>query len=353
MIMEKINVLITGIGGVGGQIVKALKMAKTEYCIIGTDIVNLNLEGTNLEYRYLVPKADDPSYIDSLLQIIEKVNVKVIIPGTEKELRVIGDNRRIFQELNIYLPINDQKIINLCLNKYKTNEILKNNGFNTPRSIIIESEKDLLKINIFPLVIKPNIDSSGSTNVFIAQDENDLIYLGKYLLSIYSSLLVQEYIGSADEEYTVGVLFNKYGEIVNSIAIKRIILNGIGNRIKVRNRTGNNSLGDYLAISTGITQGKIGRYPNIVKECENIARMLGCKSTVNIQCRFYNSEVYVFEINPRFSGSTSLRAMAGYNEADLLIRENIFNEPINRYFSYKDITIIRYIEEKITKEKIL
>ena len=34
----------------------------------------------------------------------------------------------------------------------------------------------------------------------------------------------------------------------------------------------------------------------------------------------------MFEINPRFSGTTSLRAMVGYNEPDVLIRHHVLGE---------------------------
>ena len=34
----------------------------------------------------------------------------------------------------------------------------------------------------------------------------------------------------------------------------------------------------------------------------------------------------IFEINPRFSGTTSIRAICGHNDPDIVIRNRIFNE---------------------------
>lgn len=37
-----------------------------------------------------------------------------------------------------------------------------------------------------------------------------------------------------------------------------------------------------------------------------------------------------FEINPRFSGSAPIRAIAGFNEPDMIIRNFVFNEKLER-----------------------
>ncbi len=74
---------------------------------------------------------------------------------------------------------------------------------------------------------------------------------------------------------------------------------------------------------------------------QRIAAALGVQSAVNIQCRLVNGEIYVFEINPRFSGTTSLRAMIGYNEPDVLIRHHVLGEDIEPDFAYAEGTILR------------
>jgi carbamoyl-phosphate synthase large subunit len=50
-----------------------------------------------------------------------------------------------------------------------------------------------------------------------------------------------------------------------------------------------------------------------------MANALGSVGPLNIQGRLDNGEFVAFEINPRFSGTTPMRAMAGFNEPELLI----------------------------------
>ena len=56
--------------------------------------------------------------------------------------------------------------------------------------------------------------------------------------------------------------------------------------------------------------------------------------------------VYVFEINPRFSGTTHLRAMVGYNEPDMIVRRHVLGQQLEVRFPYQSATILRGLEER-------
>ena len=51
---------------------------------------------------------------------------------------------------------------------------------------------------------------------------------------------------------------------------------------------------------------------------------------MNIQGRYAHKKFYTFEINPRFSGTTYFRALAGINEPDLLICKYLQGESISK-----------------------
>ena len=135
------------------------------------------------------------------------------------------------------------------------------------------------------------------------------------------------------------------GDLINSIAVRRNIMNSLSNLVNVPNRTGRVDLGPILALSNGISQGAIGRFEEVTTQCERIAAALGARGAINIQCRLVNGVVNVFEINPRFSGTTSLRAMAGYNEPDILIRWHVLGERVQPRFEYREGVITRSLSE--------
>ncbi len=344
---KKVTVMVTGIGGGGHgeQIIKALRLAPVNYEIVGCDMSPLSKGLLDVDHPYLLPPASDPNYISCLLAICAKHKVQVLFHGSEPELKVMSRERIKIQNAGIFLPINPESVIDICMDKFKTMAFLSENGFSFPETVRISSLEDVKNINILPAVIKPSVGGGGSGNAFIAQTEKELHFFSEYLLSIYSEFIIQEYVGTTDSEYTVGILVSMDGVLLNSIAVNRSILSGLSNRIKIPNRTGNIKFGNLLAISSGISQGEIGRFPDVTGPCEKIAMELGSRGAVNIQCRFADEKVYVFEINPRFSGTTSLRAMVGYNEPDILIRNHLFGENIQPHFNYKTGIIARGLQE--------
>ncbi len=352
--MDAITVMITGVGGggVGEQILKALKLSSLSFEVVGGDMSACSKGLMEVDYPYVLPPATAPDYIEALLYLCKKHKVKAVFCGSEPELKVISKNRSRFNDLGIFLPINPDKVIDLCLDKSKTMEWLKNNGFFCPNTITVVTLDDLEKVDFYPVVLKPSVGGGGSSNLFLAQTKEELRYFAAYLLTIYDQFVAQEYIGTPDSEYTVGVLCDMAGNVVNSIAVKRDILSGLSNKIKVVNKSGHSEMGNVLAISSGCSQGEIGEFPEITRSCEELARKLGATGAINIQCRYVNGKIYVFEINPRFSGTTSLRAMVGYNEPEVLIRKHILNEALSIRFQYRSGHIVRgFSETFISREQ--
>ena len=348
-ISDKISVLVTGVGGGGNgeQILKALRMAENKYEIIGCDISRYSKGLKFVDIPYVVPRANDLPYLGTLLEICRKHNVKALIPGSEPELLFLSRNREKILEEKIFLPINPEQVIETCMNKSKTFEFFEKNKFLFPKTKVLRILDDAKAWDIFPAILKPSVGSGGSAHTYITQNQDELAMLSKYMLEgdICPEIVIQEYVGTPDSEYTVGVLFDMDGNFINSIAVKRDLDSALSRRIRVPNRTGSGKFGPYLVVSSGISQGEIGPFPEVTSQCEKIGRQLGARGPINVQCRMHKGDVYVFEINSRFSGTTSLRAMVGYNEPDLLIRKHLMGEAILPRFKYKTGIIMRGLDE--------
>ena len=347
--MGRITVMVTAVGGGGHgeQILKALKLAETDYRIVAGDMSPRSKGLLEVDQAYVLPPASDPSYLSTLLKVCDRHEVAALFHGSEPELKVMSAHRDEIRGRNVFLPINPAPVINLCMDKVKTCEFLSEKGFNVTPYRRVTSAEDLESFGHLPAVLKPSIGGGGSANVFLAQTRQELLTFGRHMLSIYEEFIVQEYVGTVDSEFTVGVLTDMDGELLNSIAVRREIMTSLSNRIRVANRTGREELGAVLALSTGVSQGQIGRFPEVTGQCERIALALGARGAINIQCRLVGGKVYVFEINPRFSGTTSLRAMVGYNEPDVLIRKHLLGERIAPHFPYGSGFIMRGLSEAL------
>lgn len=345
--------MVTGVGGGGHgeQVIKALRLATTRYTIVGGDMSPWSKGLMEVDHGYVLPPASDPDYVAYVLSVCKRHGVLALFHGSEAELTVLSRERARFEEAGVFLPVNPERVIDTCMDKGKTMRFLSEHGFRTPRWLTVRSADDVHHVDFLPAVLKPSVGGGGSVHVLLAQTQSELVAFSEYLLGIYPQFLVQEYVGTTEDEYTVGVLLSMDGELLNSIAVRRAILSSLSNRIKVANRTSKKELGPILAISNGVSQGEIGEFPLVTRPCEEIALALGCRGTVNLQCRLVDGEVIVFEINPRFSGTTSLRAMVGYNEPDLLIRKHCFGEEIHPRFPYRSAVILRGLQETIVDSK--
>lgn len=347
---KKFTVLITAIGGggYGGQILKALRLIpELPYLLVGADAAEHCPQFREVDHAFRLPLARNPGYLEELFKLCERFQIRVVFPGCEPELKLMTAAKREFDSRGILLMAAEHEFIELCLNKERTNQRLAELGYAPPRYLNVSDRETLAAVDWFPVVIKPSVGAGGSANCFIAQNQRELMALCDYLglENIAGSFILQEYVGTPEDEYTVGILHDLEGNYINSIAVRRLMSGQLNIRSSVPNRTGEQRFGPRLVISSGVSQGHVGRFESVTRQCRDIARALGARGAVNIQCRLVDGVVKVFEINPRFSGTTSIRALVGYNEPDVLLRRHLMHELVKVDFPYEEGIVLRELRE--------
>lgn len=307
-----ITVLIAGIGGgsLGLEILKSLRYADG-YRLIGTDVSEkaFGLKGEGLESTCLIRSGNNKEYAQKLLDICLKNKVDAIAPGAEEVHKILAGNRHLFEQQGMLLMLNTEEVIDLCSDKVQSMKFLEKKGIPVPSVVEARSEEDVKAFNKFPCVVKPARASGGSNLVFLAENSTEAFFFVGYLQHRGYSSLIQEYIHPADE-YTVGVLSSRTGEILGSLALKRSLETKLSYSVKYDDRI----------ISSGWSQGTIDDFDEIRQQAEKISRALNSKWALNIQGRVKDGIFYPFEINPRHSGTTYLRALAGFNEPHILLQ---------------------------------
>jgi carbamoyl-phosphate synthase large subunit len=319
---ESFRILVTGVSGgsIGAQVCKTLRFGSNNYKIIVTNTAHENMKVVRAEGYELLPQASSANYLDCLLEIIDRYHIQYLIPGSEPELYTISKNRQVFDSRPVRLLLNTHKVISTCVDKKKTSEMLVQNGFAIPQMVEVDSVlKQNMKSLPYPCIVKPSLGGGGSAAVFLAQDEEELLFFVKYLIKYGYDPIIQEYISNDENEYTIGVLHDPNGKLLGSVVLRRQILSGLSNRLIIPNNTGRSDKGKFLAISSGISQGEIVDFEPVRKTAEMIAMAIGSRGPLNIQGRWNGNRFVTFEINPRFSGTTPMRALAGFNEPEILI----------------------------------
>lgn len=299
------RVLVTGVGGPLGQaIVKAARQSRLSNRVIGTDRALLSVGFDWVDAAYVLPDCRHADqYIAAMIDICQRERVDLVLPGSEGEIRVLSEYAaRISSKAAARLIVPPLSVLDVCFDKLETCRFLDKNGLHGPRyaglgdaDALVELINDLG----FPLLAKP-CRGSGSQGIFLVRSDLDL----DYIRSLGREYVVQEYLLPDEEEYTVGVFTDIRGNQNHGICMRRELAAGNTYRAWVT---------DHAAV---------------LAEASRVVEKLRIVGPCNVQIRVTARGPIPFEINPRFSGTTGMRAHFGYNEVEMAIQSFVLNEPI-------------------------
>jgi len=318
-----VNILITGAGGgVGQGVIKSLKMIKDmNIRTVATDISEFATGLYATDSAYLVDRCDSDKYLETLGKIFKKESIDFYIPGTDVELKFCAINKKlIMEEFNVHTIISSIEVIDISDDKYKTSSFLRENGFNYPKTDYLK-DVDLKSIE-FPVIVKPSV---GCRSIGVYKI-NNLTELKPHLENT-KDIIIQEYIGNEDTEYTCTVV--KIGaELSPVLALKRVLRSGDTYRAEPVQST------------------KIEKY------VLDIASKLEIDGGCNFQLRLDKlGDPKIFEINSRFSGTTPFCAQIGFNPVEFYLKKSLGLES-NVNIDYSSI-LLRYWSEVVVKKDSL
>ncbi|MCD5401201.1 ATP-grasp domain-containing protein [candidate division NPL-UPA2 bacterium] len=310
------KVLVTGAGALLGQgIIKSLRMAATNYEIVAVDpdprAVGLYWADT----AYIVPLAKESNYVKRVRKILEKERPEAVVIGTDVELMIFGQHKEDFESnYNTHVIVSPAEVIKITEDKWLTYQFLSSNGFPCPRSALPENVLDLLSDCDFPLIVKPR-SGARSIGLYKVNNEQEL----NNVIGMMQQPVIQEEVSSPDQEYTSGITIID-GDIKAIVTMRRDLRDGNTYRAYVEPDL---SFNPFLS---------------------EVAKRLGGFGPLNFQFRTDAGVPKIFEINARFSGTTPLRALAGYNEVDVILRHIVNGDEIPEV-QLKPWIVLRYWNE--------
>lgn len=290
---REVNILISSAGR-RGALVKCFKdtikgMERCNGKVISVDASTLAAALYLSDKHYIVPRIFAPNYIDTLLEICSKENIKLIIPTIDTELLILSQNKEKFKKNGIRIAISDTKVIEICSDKLKTFQFFKENNIPTVETFSLGQIDNMQNLN-YPLFIKP-CKGSASINTYKINNRKELDFFINY---IYNPV-IQEY--AEGKEFTMDILADFNGKVLNVVPRERIEV-----------RAGE------------INKGRTIKDEQIIEYAKNITEKLGAIGPITIQCFKKGNEIKFTEINPRIGGGYPLSFAAGANYPELLIR---------------------------------
>ncbi len=297
-----IVVLLLGLGGnVSQGILKALRISSLPIRVVGACVSSHSSGLYAADRALLSPLAADPGFADWLTETCRDEGVDVVLSGAEPVLAVLGRLRdQLEAATHAKVIVSATEALAVGDDKLTTCVWLRDNGFNYPRFALgsdVEGLRRLVGECGLPLIAKPR-HGKGGEGVAVLSHQRDVS-----AVEGLSSHVVQEYLGDAEHEYTVGCWNDRDGDVRGCIVMRRELTAGTSSAVTVESN------------------------PTIRTEAVAIAAALRPLGPCNVQMRISGDRAVCFELNVRFSGTTPMRARLGFNDVEATLRHFVLGEP--------------------------
>ena len=250
----------------------------------------------------VVPRADDPGFIESLLDICSRYSVKLLMSLHDWEAPFIAARRESFKELGTIPVVSDPRVTDICLDKWTTFEFVKGMGWNTPMSFVsLKAAEEGLARGLlrFPILLKPRC-GQGSVGIEVAHDFYELEAQYRLLLAKMARMESNGLLGQAEpviiQQYLSGVDYDL--EVVNDLDGRYV---SVLAKKKLASRAGECELAETVEDRSLTELGY------------QIGSKLGHLGVLDIDVIEQDGILYVLEFNPRFGGCYPFSHMAGAN----------------------------------------
>lgn len=290
------NILITSVG----RRTKLIDYFKREFKkVVVTDMSKYAPALYHADKYYILPSIKNENYIKRLVEICKKDKIVAILSLIDPELELLSKNKKIFESIGVKIIGSSYEISDICFDKWKMYNFLKENNFLTARTYndLEHFKKEHLERKIgFPIILKPK-NGSASIGVKKIDEMKELDYYWKIRKEEY---IIQEFLEG--EEIGCDVYTDLISNEVVSIFTKR----------KISMRAGETDK------SFSIKEYKL------LELIEKFVSKLGTKGLIDIDIFKVNNNYYISEVNPRFGGGYLTAYECGVNFPKL-IKNNLNN----------------------------
>ena len=211
--------LITGSNWKIG-IAAAYSLARNGVTVIGTDEhkLPLNIHSRHLKAHYFNALFSQDQFFDDIISIIKKEKPDVLLPiaGTKQ---ISLHKSEIKKYVKLLVP--DYESYIMVYDKKHAHKLCTDVGIAVPNRYSDEEANSILKnAENLKLVIKPDFDIGGAKGLSIVSSINHLNIARKYIESISSGYVIEEYIPGA--MYAVQILFDKKNRLLEYFILKKI-----------------------------------------------------------------------------------------------------------------------------------
>jgi carbamoyl-phosphate synthase large subunit len=309
------RVLVTGAGGPSGITILRDLADEPLHMIAGDiDPYAAGLYLVDADRRAILPRGDDPAFVDRVLELCRRESVDVLVPTVDTELLPLARAREAYADAGVTLVLASERTLASCLDKAVLAELC-DPLVNVPTTTIVDAAFDPAAIPL-PAIVKPR-SGSGSRGIRLIERVEELEALERD-----GTLLVQEHLPGP--EFSLDVLARADGVVVGVVPRER------------------------LKVDSGIAvTGRTLHDDGLETFARKVAEAIGLTSVANVQVKGdVNGDPALLEVNPRFPGTMPLTIAAGIDMPKLAIGEALGTPIPDGPLPFEDLAMVRFFQER-------
>jgi nucleoside-diphosphate-sugar epimerase/carbamoylphosphate synthase large subunit len=344
---KSFNIGISCIGsGVGQSVIDSLRLSRLPIKTIGLGTNPFAYGAYDCDTYDYTPTIYANEYIEALINKYHQHNIDLIIPGLDDDVLILAKNKDKLVKAGVKTLIADEEFIVICRDKERMSVELNKvvdvfvKAYN--KSTLEQAiDSGLVKL---PVISKPRC-GFASKGIEIIRSKNDLC-------RIADDHIIQEMAIPAKNDhnfnYYMEQIANNHIPQVSEISIQVVV--GLEGNLMGR-MASYNKLKHGVPIEILPFENKV--VWEVVDKLMPTFLKLGLRGPLNIQGRMTENGLKLFEMNPRFTGITGLRALMGFNEVEACVKEwlNIDKGKNQLRFNYNRFGMRQTADKSVSIER--
>lgn len=307
------RLLVTGAGGPAAvSFLRSLADQPVELFAVDIDPYAAGLHLVPDDRRALVPRGDDPSFVDAVASRCADWGIDLLVPTVECELEPLSGSLDRLAAIGVTVLIQPAETLAATLDKWALADRCRG-IIPLPATAVLQGV-DRRRSRRYPAVVKPR-RGSGSQGVHVVPDAAALA-----TFPADGHLIVQEHLPGP--EYSVDVLVRRDGTVVAAVPRER------------------------LKVDSGVAvTARTLHHPELEQLTAVVARHLGMRGVANVQWRLDRSgRPRLLEVNPRLPGTMPLTVASGVHMPAWLVAEALGAE-VPAHLPFREVAVVRHWEE--------
>jgi carbamoyl-phosphate synthase large subunit len=266
--------------------------------------------------RVLVPRIDDPSYLDALRALVREHEVDLVVPLTDLDQALLAAER---ETLGARVLLSELEVVEAMADKWLAHRFFLERGLPSPDTWLPGELPDHAG---FPLLVKARV-GFGSRGIYRAETAEQLAF---HLRHTEFDSMVQRCLGG--EEFSIDVFCDFDGRCLNAIP-----------RTMIESKGGESIKGMTIAD------------PELIDFGRQVAETLPIYGPANVQCfREADGRLLITDVNPRFGGAFPLPLAAGSRYPELAIALALGERPEPRVGEFRaGIVMTRFFSDLVLR----